>query len=87
MQNYTYETVGVCSKAISFGLDDEGKVYDIKFFGGCPGNLIAISKLLEGTDAKTAIAKLKGNDCGGKGTSCADQLARALEMALQKANA
>ena len=84
MNNYTYETVGVWSKAISFALDD-GKVYDIKFFGGCPGNLLAISKLLEGTDAKKAIETLKGNDCGGKGTSCADQLAIALEMALEKA--
>ena len=86
MKNFTYETVGVCSKAISFALDD-GKVYDIKFFGGCPGNLLAISKLLEGTEAKKAIETLKGNDCGGKGTSCADQLAIALEMALEKANA
>ena len=86
METYTYETVGVCSKAISFSIDN-GKVYDIRFFGGCPGNLTAISKLLEGTDAKKAIETLKGNDCGGKGTSCADQLAIALEMALKKANA
>ena len=87
MKNYTYETVGVCTKAISFALDDDGKVYDIRFFGGCPGNLLAISKLLQGTDANKAVETLKGNDCGGKGTSCADQLAIALEMALEKASA
>ena len=86
MQNYTYETVGVCTKAISFSIDD-GKVYDIKFFGGCPGNLLAISKLLQGENAKKVVETLKGNDCGGKGTSCADQLAIAVEMALKKANA
>ena len=86
MKTYTYETVGVCTKAISFGIED-GKVYGIKFFGGCPGNLLAISKLLEGEDAKKVVETLKGNDCGGKGTSCADQLAIAVEMALEKANA
>ena len=83
MQNFTYETVGVCSQAISFCID-EGKIYDIRFFGGCPGNLSAISKLLEGTDAKAASEKLRGNDCGGKGTSCADQLARAIDQALAR---
>ena len=85
MQSYSYNTSGVCSKAITFSIDD-GKVYDIKFFGGCPGNLLAISKLLEGTDAKRVVELLKGNDCGGRGTSCADQLAIAVEQALASAN-
>jgi len=85
MANYTYETSGVCSKAITFSIDDENKIHDVKFFGGCPGNLLAISKLIEGADAKSIISLLKGNDCGGRGTSCADQLAIALEQALTQA--
>ena len=85
MANYSYETNGVCSKAITFSLDDENKIHDVKFFGGCPGNLLAISKLIEGADAKKIIETFKGNDCGGRGTSCADQLAIALEQALAQA--
>ena len=86
MQNYSYTTSGVCSKAISFSIDD-GKIYDIKFFGGCPGNLQAISKLLQGTDAGKLVEVLKGNDCGGRGTSCADQLAIAVEQVLSQTSA
>ena len=81
MTHYVYAPVGVCSREISFDLDN-GKISNIHFVGGCPGNLLAISKLLEGTDAKNVVAKLKGNDCGGKGTSCGDQLARAVEQVL-----
>lgn len=81
MQTYTLETHGICARAISFALDN-GKIYDVKFFGGCPGNTAAIGKLLEGTDANRAVKILKGNDCGGRGTSCADQLARGVERAL-----
>lgn len=81
MPSFSYTPVGVCSKAISFSID-EGKIHDIKFFGGCPGNLLAISKLLEGEDAERVVNVLKGNDCGGRGTSCADQLAIAVEQAL-----
>ena len=57
MQSYSYNTSGVCSKAITFSIDD-GKIYDIKFYGGCPGNLLAIGKLLEGTDAKRVVELL-----------------------------
>ena len=55
----------------------------MKFVSGCPGNLMAIGKLVEGKDPKEIIGILKGNDCAGRGTSCADQLALALESALQ----
>ncbi len=55
--------------------------------GGCPGNLAAISKLLEGRDAAETVKILKGNDCGGRGTSCADQLAIAVEEALRQEGA
>lgn len=81
MQNYTIQTNNVCARQISFSIED-GKLYNIKFSGGCPGNTLAISKLLEGTEAQRAVELLKGNDCRGKGTSCADQLARGIEKAL-----
>ncbi len=82
MKKYLYHTHGVCSKQITFGIED-GKLRDVTFYGGCPGNTLAIGKLVEGADAADIAARLKGNDCAGKGTSCADQLARAIENALQ----
>lgn len=83
MQDYTIQTNYVCAKQISFSLEN-GKLHNIKFHGGCPGNTLAISKLLEGADAVKTVQILKGNDCGGKGTSCADQLARGIEEALSQ---
>ena len=82
MKQYTYYPKGVCSRQIDYELDDEGKIHNLKFTGGCNGNLKAIGKLLEGSDAKNAVRILKGNECGMRGTSCADQLARSLEEAL-----
>lgn len=82
MKNFIYETEGVCSKVITFDIED-GKIYNLKFMGGCAGNLQAIAKLVEGKDAKSVAEILKGNDCRGKGTSCADQLAKAIEQALK----
>ena len=79
--NYTYRPRGVCSSRIEFDLE-EGKLHNIRFRGGCDGNLKAIGKLLEGADATFAVETLKGNDCGGRGTSCADQLTKAIEQAL-----
>lgn len=83
MTSYTYIPKYVCSREISFSLED-GKLHDIRFVGGCDGNLKAIGKLLEGREASEAIRLLKGNDCHGRGTSCADQLAQALEAALEE---
>ena len=60
--------------------------HNIHFYGGCPGNLSAISKLLEGADARHAVELLKGNKCGNKSTSCADQLAQGVEEALKEAH-
>jgi len=80
MADFTYTPRGVCSKSISFSLED-GKIYNLKFQGGCPGNLSAIAKLVEGRSAEETKQILKGNDCGGKGTSCADQLADAIAYA------
>ena len=78
---YEYFPKGVCPMKLEFDLDDD-RVSNIQFTGGCNGNLKAISKLLEGQSAAEAVRILKGNDCNGRGTSCADQLAQAVEKAL-----
>ena len=78
----SYTTSGTCSKIINFEIID-GKLHNVSFVGGCPGNLQAISKLVEGADAKQVAKMLLGNDCGGRGTSCADQFAQALLHALE----
>ena len=83
MKNYSYTPQGVCSRKITFALDEAGKLHNVKFTGGCPGNLLAIGKLVEGADATTVAALLRGNDCAGRGTSCGDQLAIAIESVLQ----
>ncbi len=77
---YTYKTRGVCSAEIHFELDGDA-VRNIRFVGGCNGNLKAIAKLCEGMNADELEAKLAGNTCGDKPTSCADQLARAVREA------
>ena len=74
----TYRTKGTCSRSITFDKDENGKIKNISFEGGCNGNLKAISKLCEGMTAEEIAAKLKGNTCGMKSTSCADQLAIAV---------
>lgn len=81
---YQYKTSGVCAKEITFEIED-GKVHDVKFMGGCNGNLKAISKLVEGMEPDKVVSILRGNTCGIKPTSCADQLARALEKAKKEA--
>ena len=83
MQDYTIKTSGVCAQAITFSIDG-GRLRSVKFRGGCPGNTAAIGKLVEGADAKKIADILRGNDCGGRGTSCADQLARGIDEALSK---
>lgn len=80
---YEYRTSGVCAKEITFEIEN-GKIHDVKFMGGCNGNLKAISKLVEGMEPENVIRILKGNTCGLKRTSCADQLALALEQAEGK---
>ena len=82
MKNVRFVPRRVCSKLIEFGLDDGGKLRGVKFTGGCPGNLLAIGKLVEGKDAREVADLLRGNDCGGRGTSCADQLSIAIDQAL-----
>lgn len=82
MEHFEYRPELVCCQNISFDLED-GKIHNLSFFGGCNGNLKAIGKLLEGREAKEAIEILKGNTCGRRATSCADQLTKALEKALR----
>ena len=78
---FEYAPQGVCSRKINFDIV-EGKLHNVRFTGGCPGNLIAISKLVEGKDAKEVASLLEGNQCGMRGTSCADQLAKAIKSFL-----
>ena len=80
---YTYRTQGVCARAISFDLEGE-TVSGIQFDGGCNGNLKAISKLVDGWSVGKIEEYLKGNTCGYRPTSCADQLALAVRAALDK---
>lgn len=68
--SYTYHTHGTCSRQITFDLDEEGKVRNVKFLGGCNGNLQGIAALVEGQPAEDVIQKLRGINCNGKGTSC-----------------
>ena len=84
MKNFSFQPHSVCSREIKFGIDDDGKLHDVSFYGGCPGNLLAIGKLAEGKDAKSIANILKGTDCGGRGTSCADQFSIAVDAALAK---
>ena len=81
MSHHNYRTRGTCARMIDFDIVD-GKLGNIEFFGGCNGNLKAIGKLLEGADAAEAADILRGNTCGNRPTSCADQLSRAIDEAL-----
>lgn len=75
---YTYKTEGVCPRSISFNLDGD-VVSDIKFEGGCNGNLKAVSRLLEGKTISEIVSQLEGVTCGRKSTSCSDQLVQGLK--------
>ncbi len=80
---YTFIPRGVCSQQINLELDNNGKIVDCEFIGGCAGNTQGICMLVKGMDAEEAVKRLKGIDCRGRGTSCPDQLATALEEALE----
>lgn len=74
---YTFKTSGVCSTAITFDIEND-IIKEVSFMRGCEGNLTGISSLVAGMNVDQAISKLQGIDCKGKGTSCPDQLAKAL---------
>lgn len=73
----------VCSRRIDFDIDNENKVRNVSFEGGCSGNALGVSRLVEGRDADEIIALLSGTPCGKRDTSCPDQLAQALAENLQ----
>ena len=81
---YEFKPNGVCSKKITFSLDDDKKLHNLEFYGVCQGNLNSIYILLENVDASKVIELLEGNNCGKRGTSCSDQLAKALKLALKR---
>ncbi|MEI3175054.1 MAG: TIGR03905 family TSCPD domain-containing protein [Lachnospiraceae bacterium] len=74
----TYKTRGVCSREIRFDIDGN-TIKTVQFVGGCSGNTQGVARLIEGMDIDEAIRRIDGIDCGGRGTSCPDQLARALK--------
>ena len=78
-----YTTRGTCSRLIKFDVDGD-KVKDVQFVMGCHGNTQGVAKLVEGMDIHEVIRRLKGIDCNGRGTSCPDQLAKALKLYLEE---
>ena len=78
--SFEYKTKGVCSRKITFDVEND-QVKNVKFEGGCNGNLKGIGALIDGMNVDDAIARMKGIKCGMKSTSCPDQLAQALEQA------
>lgn len=80
---YCYTPQGVCSREMKIEIEGDTIQY-VKIIGGCDGNTKGLCNLLKGMKVDEAIQKLKGIDCGEKGTSCPDQLARALEQAKRK---
>ena len=83
MEHHIYKPEGVCSRQMDFDIED-GKIYNLVVTGGCNGNLKGIAALVEGQEVKTVKDKLKGINCNGRGTSCPDQLAEALEEVSSK---
>ena len=80
---YKYKTNGVCCMEIKFDINGD-KISNVSFLGGCNGNLKAISKLVDGMSVCEIESKLKGNQCGRRPTSCADQLAIAVRKAYEE---
>ena len=78
-----YKTSGVCSQRIHLELDGD-IIKEVEFIGGCNGNTTGIASLVRGMKAEDAIERMEGITCGFKPTSCPDQLAKALKIALEK---
>ena len=83
MAKFSYTPRNVCSAKIEFEIED-GLVKNVQFTRGCNGNTQGIGRLVEGMKVEDVIARLKGLNCNGRGTSCPDQLARALEEAQKQ---
>ncbi|MCR5201775.1 MAG: TIGR03905 family TSCPD domain-containing protein [Lachnospiraceae bacterium] len=82
MAHFEYVPKGVCSRLIEFDIED-GKLHNVRFTGGCNGNLKAIGKLVEGKKPEEIHDILIGNTCGMRNTSCADQFAKAIENVVE----
>ena len=78
-----YKTKGTCSQMINFEVEDN-KVHNVEFVGGCAGNTQGVARLIEGMSVDEAISRMEGIQCGFRGTSCPDQLAKALKEATGK---
>ena len=82
---YTYTPEGTCSKQMIIDIDEDNEtIKSVKIVGGCPGNTLGVSKLVEGRKIKDVIDMLTGIPCGMKGTSCPDQLSKALEKIINR---
>lgn len=84
MKHIQYQTQGTCSVLIDVTADDNDVIQNVAFLGGCDGNLQGICRLVKGQKIDDVIGKLDGISCGGKPTSCPDQLCRALEQLKNK---
>ena len=80
---YNYIPERVCSRAIQVDIDKDDRVKSVRFIGGCEGNLKAIGKLVQGMTVNEIADILEGNDCNGRGTSCADQMVKARRAAQE----
>ena len=83
MDRFTYMTRGVCSRAIDIEIEN-GVIASVRFVGGCAGNTQGVAALIRGMRVEDALERIEGIDCRGRGTSCPDQLARALREYLSK---
>ena len=82
---YSFTPRGVCSAQIDFDIDD-GVIKNVRFTRGCNGNTQGVGALCEGMPASEVVKRLEGINCNGRGTSCPDQLAKAVKMAMEQAN-
>ena len=83
MKKIVYKTVGTCSQVIEVS-GENGCVVDVRFYGGCNGNLQGISSLVRGMRYEDVLERLNGISCNGKSTSCPDQLCRAIEQLMKE---
>lgn len=83
-QIYTHYCRGTCSRQVTIEYDDNNKIIDVKFLGGCPGNTEGLRRLLRGMDLNEVHDRLKGTLCGNKSTSCPNELALAIEEIKNK---
>ncbi len=86
MKDIWYPTQGTCSKYIHVELSDDNVIQNVQFIGGCSGNTQGISALVKGQKAEDVIERVKGISCGGRPTSCPDQLSKALLEAIESAH-